>query len=75
MSKLDWHYFPFVKVHITDLIDDERNLPMLLKRCSHPAQRSGFVRRAAVIQFNHEVLAAPNWTLQWCAALHWFDCY
>jgi hypothetical protein len=36
-------YFPIVHVRIIDLIDDERNLPILLKRCCHAAARAQFV--------------------------------
>jgi hypothetical protein len=65
--------FPFVKVKIIDLIGDERNLPVLVKRCCVAAARSQFVPWGMIVQFNMEVLAAPNWTLAWCTAVEWFD--
>lgn len=71
MSDLNWPKYPFVYVPIIDLIDDERNLPKLIKRCCERAKYH--VHWTELIRFNLQVLSQPNWTLQWCVAVHWFD--
>jgi hypothetical protein len=55
------------------LIDDERNLPILLKRCCHAAARAQFVPPWAIQSFFFEVIQQPNWTLQWCTAVRWWN--
>jgi hypothetical protein len=71
-AKLDWPYFPYVYCPISDLIHDERNLPVLIKRCCLAAKRQG-VPWHVLIQFNLEVLQQPNYTLAWGVCVHWFD--
>jgi hypothetical protein len=71
LSIHDWPKYPQVYVPISDLIDDPRNLPKLIKRCCVRAQYH--VPWHKLIEFNMEVLEQPDWTLQWCVAVHWFD--
>ena len=66
--------FPFVKVKIRDLIDDERNIWILLKRSSGAAQRSQFLPRGAIMEFNEEALSHDHSVLVWATCVEWFDC-